>query len=388
MKTITHIILFVSILGVLSCNTTPEPVSGTLESLLPGDLPLIRAATDGISPNGDGLHDTLDLFSEVGRQDILRRWVVEIRNEAGTVVRRFSGRASVPDTITWDGTDRLDNVVPDGHYDAALIASYDQNQRYNAETSPFRVALSGPEIATVPPAGLFSPDGDGDNDVYTVGITVQEPKTIASWEIMVVDPTGTPFYVMSGIGPPPGTLTWDGRSPTNELVQSATEYTATVSATDHWNNASSTTWPITTGILLISEDESYRIRVSSIVFQPFTADFRNVGTAERQANEETLDRLAEIFRRYDAYDITMIGHAVHIYWFRPERMAREQAEVLLPLSEQRAAAIREAFIERGIDAARMRAEGRGGSEPVVPHSDLTNRWKNRRVTFILSPRND
>ena len=28
-------------------------------------------------------------------------------------------------------------------------------------------------------------------------------------------------------------------------------------------------------------------------------------------------------------------------------------------------------------------EGLGGTEPVVPFSDLKNRWKNRRVEFIL-----
>jgi flagellar motor protein MotB len=27
--------------------------------------------------------------------------------------------------------------------------------------------------------------------------------------------------------------------------------------------------------------------------------------------------------------------------------------------------------------------GVGGKDPLVPHSDLENRWKNRRVEFIL-----
>lgn len=27
--------------------------------------------------------------------------------------------------------------------------------------------------------------------------------------------------------------------------------------------------------------------------------------------------------------------------------------------------------------------GYGGNRPIVPHSDLDNRWKNRRVEFIL-----
>jgi outer membrane protein OmpA-like peptidoglycan-associated protein len=31
----------------------------------------------------------------------------------------------------------------------------------------------------------------------------------------------------------------------------------------------------------------------------------------------------------------------------------------------------------------MSTVGLGGTQPVVPHGDLENRWKNRRVEFIL-----
>jgi flagellar motor protein MotB len=31
----------------------------------------------------------------------------------------------------------------------------------------------------------------------------------------------------------------------------------------------------------------------------------------------------------------------------------------------------------------MSVAGLGGSQPVVPHGDMVNRWKNRRVEFIL-----
>ncbi|MDA3811775.1 MAG: hypothetical protein PF518_15760 [Spirochaetaceae bacterium] len=55
----------------------------------------------------------------------------------------------------------------------------------------------------------------------------------------------------------------------------------------------------------------------------------------------------------------------------------------MPLSSLRAESIRDALILRGIDGARMSTTGRGGYDPLVPHSDLINRWKNRRVEFIL-----
>ncbi|MCF6336150.1 MAG: hypothetical protein L3J12_10450 [Spirochaetales bacterium] len=37
----------------------------------------------------------------------------------------------------------------------------------------------------------------------------------------------------------------------------------------------------------------------------------------------------------------------------------------------------------GVDPSRMDSKGMGGGNPIVPNSDLENRWKNRRVEFIL-----
>jgi outer membrane protein OmpA-like peptidoglycan-associated protein len=43
----------------------------------------------------------------------------------------------------------------------------------------------------------------------------------------------------------------------------------------------------------------------------------------------------------------------------------------------------DALEDRGVASRLLSAVGRGGSAPVVPHSDEQNRWKNRRVDFIL-----
>lgn len=53
------------------------------------------------------------------------------------------------------------------------------------------------------------------------------------------------------------------------------------------------------------------------------------------------------------------------------------------LSEGRAQSVRQAMIERGIDPARIEAEGRGEKEPVVPNTSDENRAKNRRVEFVI-----
>ena len=62
---------------------------------------------------------------------------------------------------------------------------------------------------------------------------------------------------------------------------------------------------------------------------------------------------------------------------------RSEEEELKPLSRNRAQSVKEALVERGLDQDRMSVVGRGGTDPIVPHTDLDNRWKNRRVEFIL-----
>jgi len=41
------------------------------------------------------------------------------------------------------------------------------------------------------------------------------------------------------------------------------------------------------------------------------------------------------------------------------------------------------LVENGVDPRRLTVVGLGSSEPVVPFTDVQNRWKNRRVEFVL-----
>ena len=62
---------------------------------------------------------------------------------------------------------------------------------------------------------------------------------------------------------------------------------------------------------------------------------------------------------------------------------REQEEALIPLSKARAEAVKQALVKLGLDEARVATAGVGGAQPLVAFGDSVNRWKNRRVEFIL-----
>lgn len=56
-----------------------------------------------------------------------------------------------------------------------------------------------------------------------------------------------------------------------------------------------------------------------------------------------------------------------------------------PLSLNRANAVREYLVTRGVDAARISAVGMGSKTPLVPNSNAENRANNRRVEIVVSP---
>lgn len=57
------------------------------------------------------------------------------------------------------------------------------------------------------------------------------------------------------------------------------------------------------------------------------------------------------------------------------------------LSERRANAVRSALIDKGVDAGRLRAVGRGESVPVATNDTMAGRQENRRVEIVVSDMN-
>jgi outer membrane protein OmpA-like peptidoglycan-associated protein len=56
---------------------------------------------------------------------------------------------------------------------------------------------------------------------------------------------------------------------------------------------------------------------------------------------------------------------------------------VLPLSQARAEATKTALIDQEIATARISTIEIGAAEPLVPFSDVDNRWKNRRMEFVF-----
>jgi outer membrane protein OmpA-like peptidoglycan-associated protein len=86
-----------------------------------------------------------------------------------------------------------------------------------------------------------------------------------------------------------------------------------------------------------------------------------------------LDDLADILKMHRKTQIRVDAHTD----------CTKSEEENLALSESRAAALKEALVARGVDAARITARGWGESKPAASNATEAGRQVNRRVTVTL-----
>jgi outer membrane protein OmpA-like peptidoglycan-associated protein len=87
-----------------------------------------------------------------------------------------------------------------------------------------------------------------------------------------------------------------------------------------------------------------------------------------------MDRLAQFMRDYGERQVKVEGHTD----------SRGDETYNIGLSERRARAVRDALVERGIDAQRIRTIGLGEGYPVASNDTQAGMQQNRRVEIVIS----
>lgn len=339
----------------------------------------VTANRESFSPNGDDVLERLELQAYTNLVDGATRWELAILSETGRVVRVFNGSDVLASrTIEWDGTDSVGQVV-DGVYRARFTVEYEKGNRPVESSGSFTVDTAPPEVNLTLAPVPFSPDNDGVNDELAISIDVQDSSPIRAWRFEILDRNDRFFHQFAGRGDPAREIIWDGRSSDGELVISAESYPYRFTISDDVGNITQTSGTIPIDILVVRDGDRLKVQIADITFQPNSPRLVTDPTTRQGArNRAILLRLAEVFDRYSTYRIRIEGHAVNI-----TGTEREEREELRPLSLARAQEVQDALVELGMNPRRISVLGRGGTDPVVPHTDTENRWKNRRVEFIL-----
>ena len=117
------------------------------------------------------------------------------------------------------------------------------------------------------------------------------------------------------------------------------------------------------------QDETLKIDIASEV----SFDF---GRAEVKSSfRPTLDKVSDVLKRYERSIVHVVGHTDSV-----GSDAYNQR-----LSEQRAQAVVDYLVSTGVIRERLRAEGRGESEPRESNATEAGRQLNRRVELFVKP---
>ncbi len=350
----------------------------------------VTAGSDKLSPNGDGMYEEINFSTIVNRKQGLEKWSLEMVDNNGQIQKEFSGEDRIPQKIIWDGKNE-DGQYVEGQYKARFSARYTKGNHPTAESLSFVLDVTPPETNIRLEPVPFSPDNDGEADELNIYLDVEDENAIKNWKFSIYDAErqgvrsqdGPVFKQYSGSGEPAERIIWDGRSDDGELVYAAMDYPYRFEVTDALSNTTVKTGKIPVDVLVVREGDDLKIKIASINFKPNSAEFVDDKPEIAARNEYVLNRLAEILKKYRQYKITIEGHANITKYWDPALAKEEQEEELIPLSNDRAERVLEALVDRGISRGRLTAKGVGGSKPIVDFRDEENRWKNRRVEFIL-----
>ena len=180
------------------------------------------AGDPSISPNGDGVQDKVTIGFTVSQE---ATWKVEIRDDAGRLVRDMAGEGKIVE-LTWGGRDDAGDPLPDGTYTLQADATSAAGVARSA-TATVRLDTVAPKVesggASPDP---FSPNGDGQDDTTTLSLT---PAEAVSARLSVVDAGGDVLRRVTGwksLTADAHMMTWDGRVGSGSAVVAAPEGTA------------------------------------------------------------------------------------------------------------------------------------------------------------------
>ncbi len=161
-----------------------------------------------ISPNFDGIKDVIDIELEISDERYITDWSFEVYNSNGSLVRLIEGRQPrletikpadalkiflkpktgipIPSKVIWDGKDDKGAVVPDGEYTFKFYAVDDnKNKDEQGSLSGYIIVdTTAPKVDYKVNDYIFSPDGDGNKDLFIIELEIIRSEVTPLFETL------------------------------------------------------------------------------------------------------------------------------------------------------------------------------------------------------------
>lgn len=166
-----------------------------------------------ISPDGNGVKDSLIVYLDIDETDGLEFWEWQIRHENSTVYWQVSGDSDFPEEVYFDGTDSEGIPMPEGNYSFIYKVYYENGNRPTA-LEPFVIDVTAPEISVSVTNPVFSPNGDGRKDQVEIRFKSDGKVT---WEGSILDNQGNEI-VSTSSNETTSLIVWDGMNMDGEAA--------------------------------------------------------------------------------------------------------------------------------------------------------------------------
>ncbi|GEM_PF-633405 len=238
------------------------------------DAAEIDADMNVFSPNLDGKFDKVTFTPTLSSVDGLQKWELRIMDENKNVVASVKGANKLTSKMAWDGTDNDGKILKDGNYFYQFNAEYANGNHPETFIKGIVVDSSAPKTDIVLNTSVFSPDGDGKNDIVQFIIKVKDDNDMDSWKLEISDEKNVVVKSFSGKGSPAAQISWSGLKDDGSLVKGGEVYNAVFTVADIVANR------FTSGKMMIQVDAAPPAAAVSVKHRIFSPD--NDGDADLQ----------------------------------------------------------------------------------------------------------
>ena len=197
-----------------------------------------------VSPNGDGLNDSLRVSYVLSEAATL---VTTVRAAGGASVRTYTVAAPAgPGEVTWDGADTSGALAPDGQYVTDLSAQDAAGNASPIVSVPIVLSTARSAVAATP--AWITPAGSSTNPrVSNLSFTLTRPASV-TWQVTTA--AGVPvrtWYTDAPLAAGFYTEPWNGRTDAGALAP-AGGYLAQVSVNDGVTSTTEQAWVYSGGL--------------------------------------------------------------------------------------------------------------------------------------------
>jgi flagellar hook assembly protein FlgD/outer membrane protein OmpA-like peptidoglycan-associated protein len=229
---------------------------------------ILSADLDAFSPNADGVKDVIRFTPVVKVTEGIESYALTVRMAGGEAeIYKVQGRSRLESVFVWDGRGQGGQGAADGNYTADIAVYYQNGNRSFSKTGAFELDTRPPEIQAEAGAAVFSPDGDGFNDVLTfTQVSSSEPL----WEGKILNANGIDVKTFFWKGAAEN-FTWDGADLNGNKAPDGL-YSYIISAEDRAGNR---TRKVLENILLDTRPVSAFLTAGETGFSPNGDGFRD-----------------------------------------------------------------------------------------------------------------